>query len=316
MTRCAIQGVGTMSIGSETPFTEPWAMLETMPIREYVKPKVSRRFGRLSKMIYIAASRALENAGVEDPTTIPIVNATCMGETNASLGLLEQIQKTKGKLISLAFVPNSVHNAPAGYLSIGLKNRSPSVTVSQGWVSSEAALAAAADFIDMAIEDQVLVLSGDEADLGWISRLTDLGAGHLAASLEKEAMQEGAVALVVGRAPGDAPLGSVVAAVERREVSADSIARMLETHHIAVGKKAQVRVRAHTRGGDALVTAAAAAIKRPASAIQVDGPGPGTVQAAAMNAIVHAARDRTADELLLIAEEVDDLAITHWRREG
>ena len=137
MTRLHIHGIGTLSIGQETPFAKTWAMLETLPIKEYVKPKVSRRFGRLSKMIYIAASRAIQDAGIEDGSTLPTVNATCMGETNASLGLLEQIQRTKGKLISPAFVPNSVHNAPAGYLSIGLKNRSPSITVSQGWVSSD-----------------------------------------------------------------------------------------------------------------------------------------------------------------------------------
>ena len=114
MTRCHIHGVGTLSMGQDVPFSDSFAMLETLPIKEYVKPKVSRRFGRLSKMIYIAASRAIRDAGISDPTALPTVNATCMGETNASLGLLEQIDKSKGKLISPAFVPNSVHNAPAG----------------------------------------------------------------------------------------------------------------------------------------------------------------------------------------------------------
>ncbi len=313
MSRLFIHGMGTMTVGGDAPFSDTWAALETLPIKDYVNPRVSRRYGRLSKMIFIAASRALENAAVDNPTAIPIVNATCMGETSAGLGLLEQIQQTRGKTISPAFVPNSVHNAPAGYLTIGLKNHAPAVTVSQGWVSSEAALTAAADFLGQGLSDRVLVLSGDEADPAWVSRLTELGAPHLAASLEKQAMQEGAVALVVGLTPGMALHGSVTAAVERRPPAADAISTLFRKCAISPGPDARVHVRA-PEGADALVTATATALGRSPDRVIVDGPGPGTVQAAALNAVVRAVSDTATDELLIVAREVDDLAVTHWLR--
>lgn len=313
MTRLFIHGIGTMTIGADAPFSDTWASLSTLPIKEYVNPRVSRRYGRLSKMIFIAASRALASAAVEDRTTLPIVNATCMGETNASLGLLEQIHATQGKTISPAFVPNSVHNAPAGYLTIGLRNHAPAMTVSQGWVSSEAALTAAADLLAQGLSDRVLVLSGDEADPAWVGRLTELGAPHLASALEKEAMQEGAVALVVGTAPGDAPLGSVAAAVERRPPTADAIRLLLRKNAISPGPGARLHVRA-PEGADTLVAATAIALGCSPDEISVDGPGPGTVQAAALNAVARAVSDAGTDELLTVAREVDDLAVIHWQR--
>jgi hypothetical protein len=313
MMRCHIHGIGTMSIGPDAPFADTTAVMETLPIKDYVKPKVSRRFGRLSKMIYIAGSRAIEDAEVADPTAIPIVNATCMGETNASLGLLEQIHSTKGTLISPAFVPNSVHNAPAGYLTIGLKNRAPSVTVSQGWLSSEAAVAAATDFLFTEIADEVLVLCGDECDPNWVTRLDELGASHLARAVERESLQEGAVGLVLGTEAKDADLGSIAAIVVRGKPDAGTINALLEKNGVTPGKEAEVRVRINA-GGEPLRRAAAEALSRPVATVHLDGPGPGTVQAASFNALAAAARDPAKKELLVLAAEVEDLAFLHWQR--
>ena len=197
MSRLYIHGVGTMSVGHEKPFSEKTAMLDELPIKDYVSPKKSRRFGRLSKIYYIAAIRALENAKVEDPSSIPIISATCAGETGVSLALIEQIHQTRGRIVSPALVPNSVHNSPAGYLSIGLGNHSPSITVSQGWLSSEAAVATASHWVAAGVCERVLVISGDESDLGWAARLREHHAFALADALESEALQEGAVGLVL-----------------------------------------------------------------------------------------------------------------------
>jgi hypothetical protein len=59
MKRLNILGIGTMAAGHEEPFSEGLGMLEKLPINEYVSPKQSRRFGRLTKMIYISAKRAI-----------------------------------------------------------------------------------------------------------------------------------------------------------------------------------------------------------------------------------------------------------------
>jgi hypothetical protein len=313
MKRLYILGIGTMATGHDEPFSEGLGMLEKLPINEHVSPKQSRRFGRLTKMIYIAAKRAIESAGVSDSTSLPIINATCIGETRAGLGILEQIHQTRGKTISPALVPNSVHNSPAGYLSIGLENRAPSITVSQGWVSSEAAVAAASDWVDTGVSDTVLVLSGDEADPAWVAKLRDFGASSLAAVLEKEAFQEGAVAMVLSASGGDSDLGSVVAGVERRNFDPRSLSDLFNKYRIEAGENAEVRVR-RSAGADRLRPVLAEVLHRPVESILVDGQGRGTAQAYALNALASAARGTAPDELLLVGGEIDDVAFLHWVR--
>lgn len=313
MNRLYVHGIGTMALGHDAPLGSSTAMLETLPIKTYVPPKKSRRFGRLSKMVYIAGQRALENAKVAAPEAIPVINATCVGEAAASIGLLEQIHRTRGKTISPALVPNSVHNAPAGYLTIGLGNLAPSITVSQGWLSSEAGLAAAADWLSIGVADQILVLSGDEADPAWETRLREQGAAALADELANEAFQEGAVGMVVGQHPADPGLGSVVAGLERRPDTAAGISALLGRLGVIPGSGATVRVRTNA-GGAALRGAVAEALGRSERDIALDDRGAGTTQAYALNALVSAIRDDTVDELLLVGAEVGDLALLHWVR--
>jgi hypothetical protein len=312
MRRLYIHGVGTMAVGHEKPFLETTAMLDALPIKDYVTPKKSRRFGRLSKIYYIAAIRAVESAGVEDPSSIPIISATCAGETGVSLSLIEQIHQTRGRIVSPALVPNSVHNSPAGYLSIGLGNHSPSITVSQGWLSSEAALATASHWVASGISDRVLVISGDEADLGWEARLREHQANALADALEREALQEGAVGLVLGASPSTTPgMGSVVASVERRPLSAEGVADVLHKNGIRLGKSAEVRVR-QCAMGEMLRPVVAEALNRPVESIQLDDRGIGTAQSYAVNVLASALKSSATKELLLMGAEVDELAFLHW----
>ncbi len=308
-----IHGIGTMAAGHDAAFSETMAALETLPIKEFVPPRKSRRFGRLSKMIYIAAAREIARAGIEDTTALPVINATCMGEAAASLGLLEQIHRTRGKTISPALVPNSVHNAPAGYLTIGLGNRAPSITVSQGWLSSEAAVAAASDWMSAGLSDRLLVLSGDEADPKWLDRLREEGADSFARGLEEEAFQEGAVAMVLGSAPSAFCLGRVIAGVERCMSEPVEIAHLLEKYEIRVGRDAEVCVRVGAKG-EPLRHIAAKALNRPVGSIRVDGRGIGTAQAYALNRLAATVETPEADELLLLGGEVDEVAFLHWQR--
>jgi hypothetical protein len=300
-----------MAAGHDMSFAETTVMLENLPIKDFVSPRKSRRFGRLTKMLYIAAMRALESTGVEDVASIPIINATCAGETGTSLGLLEQIHRTRGKIISPALVPNSVHNAPAGYLSIGIGNRAPSITISQGWLSSEAAVAAASDWMAVGISERLLVMSGDEADPEWEKRLRDQEASPLADCLENEAFQEGAVALVLGRSPSEPCLGSVTAVVERSSMSPGGVVGLLQKHGLMLGKNAEVRVRQGAMG-DRLRPVLAEALNRPVESIVFDGRGKGTAQAYAFNLLASVVNDPHVDELLLVGSEVDELSFLHW----
>jgi len=298
MTRLFIHGIGTCAIGADEPFGEGTTALEDVPIKGYAKPAVRRRYGRVTRMIYIAAARAIEDAGIEDPSTLCVVSATAMGEVKVSLNLLAQIKETGGSPISPSLVPNSVHNAPAGHLTIGLKNRRPSVTVSQGWLCAEAAIAAAEDLLLSGAGDAALVVIGDEADPAWIDRLEGAGASGWARDLSGQRFQEGGAALVLSLNPSDRFRGSLEARVER---GGDE--RVMEIAGRTPG--AEVRLR---QGAGASTLAEAL----PAAAI--DGPGSGTSQLGAISVLLERLKDTSCGEFLLIGREVDEIGWLHWAR--
>jgi hypothetical protein len=309
-----ILGTGTMSKGWDEPFSGHTSLLENLPIKDYTDPRASRRFGRLTKLIYIAAHRALLDAKVEDFTAIPTAVATWIGESKAALGILEQIHQTKGVTISPALVPNSVHNAAAGYLSIGLKNQSPSLTVSQGRLSAEAALAAASDMLGLSLSDRVLVVQGDEADPEWIERLVALKDTDTAGRLHAEALEEGAAAFVLGTCPTmDNPRGLVASTVERWDGTSFGMQRLLSGRGFALSPSVEIRVR-KSGFGEMLRPILADALHKNEEQIIVDGDGPGTVQCGPCLPLIAAASGDRSTDLLLVAMEADDLAVVHWKR--
>ncbi len=311
--RMYIHGIGALARGVDEPFAEDTGRLEEVPIADYTRPAFRRRFGRLAKLVYVAASRAIADAGVEDPSELAIVGSSALGETTVSLDLLAQIRKSMGRTLRPWLVPNSVHNAPAGYLTIGHQSHRPSVTVSQGWLSAEAALVAAEDLLASGAADRALVFSGDEADPAWVERLREAGAADWADHLEKEAFQEAAVALVVGTDPGGRELGSITAAVENRTSTTDGIAALLKRYGVSPSTAAEIRVRIGA-GGAELRDAAAPALGRSENEIRCDGPGLGTSQAGALIALLDRIQAGAAQELLLLGKELDELAFIHWSR--
>jgi len=313
MNRVHVLGFGTMAKGVDEPFSGGLAMLSALPIKDYTDPRASRRFGRLTKGIFIAAHRAFQDAGIDDAAEIPMAVATCIGETHAALGILEQIHQTKGVTISPALVPNSVHNAAAGYLSIGLKNHSPVLTVSQGWLSAESALVTAGDMLDMGLCDRILAADGDEADPAWADRLRALGDPFSADALENEAFEEGAAALVLGASPGERSLGTLTASVERWDKTETALRALLERRGAMPSTAASVHVRKSAFGTD-LLPLVAAALDRPAAQILFDGNGPGTVQTGPLHTLIAAIRDKAASEVLLLGLEADEVGFVHWRR--
>ena len=251
------------------------------------------------------------DAGVEDPTDLSIVGFSALGESTVSLDLLTQIHKTRGRTLRPWLVPNSVHNAPAGYLSIGLKNHKPSLTVSQGWLAPEAGLTVAEDLLAMGAATQVLVVGGDEACPDWVTRLEEAGSPHLAEKLASEAFQEGAVAIVVGKTRGGRELGSVIAGVERTSANPDGIAALLAKYNVAPGPDAQIRARV-SAGGKDMQKAIATATRRNVQNVLLDGPGLGTAQIGSFAALAASIQNNSTKELLTVGREIDELAFLHW----
>ncbi len=309
--RLYIHGIGTLSRGLDEPFERETSCLEDIPIKDYVRPAFRRRFAKLSKMTYIAATRAIADSGVEDPSQLSIVGFSALGETTVSLDLLAQIRKSMGRTLRPWLVPNSVHNAPAGYLSIGLENHRPSLTVSQGWLAPEAGLTAAEDLLATGAAKQVLIVGGDEASPDWVTRLEEAGSPHLAKKLAAEAFQEGAVAIVVGKTRGGRELGSVAAGVERAAANPEGIAALLAKHNVAPGPDAQIRARV-SAGGKELLEAIAIATGRDIQNVLLDGPGPGTAQVGSFSALASSIQNNSTKELLTMGREIDELAFLHW----
>jgi hypothetical protein len=310
-----IHGIGALSLGLDEPFVDEVGTLKNIPIAEYARPGLRRKFGRLAKIFYIAASRAIENADIEDIGELALVTSTAMGEATVSLDIIAQIHASKGKTLSPRLVPNSVHNSPAGHISIGKKNKRPSVTVSQGWLSAEAGLVAAEDFLITGLANKVLVVFGDEADSSWVERLEQRGAGHWAKKLHGERFQEGAVALVVGKEPGGQRLGSLVSRVERVRggQGEGSIARMLESFPAKPSSNATIHVRS-SAGGASIRSAVGAAFGVSVDSICLDGPGPGTAQAGPLCVLLETIRAGNEQELVAFGSELDELAFVHWKR--
>ncbi|MCP4676547.1 MAG: beta-ketoacyl synthase chain length factor [Deltaproteobacteria bacterium] len=311
--RLYIHGIGTLSRGLDEPFEQRMSSLEDIPIKDYARPAFRRRFAKLSKMTYIAATRAIADAGVENPSELSIVGFSALGETTVSLDLLAQIRKSMGRTLRPWLVPNSVHNAPAGYLSIGLENHEPSLTVSQGRLAPEAGLTAAEDLLATGAAKQALIVGGDEADPNWVTRLEEAGSTYLAEKLAAERFQEGAVAIVVGKTRGGRDLGSVLAGVERADANPDGIAALLKKYSVTPGPDAEIRARV-SAGGKELLEAIKAATQRDTQNVLLDGPGLGTSQVGSLSALAASIRNGKTKELLTIGCEVDELAFLHWVR--
>ena len=310
MTYRYILGTGTMAKGTDEPYAGALSMIENLPVKDYINSRAGRRYGRLTKLITIAAHRALAEAEIADPSKIPVAAATCIGETHAALGILEQIHQTKGVTLSPALIPNSVHNAAAGYLSIGLKNHAPSLTVSQGWLSVEAALAAADDMMAAGLHDCILAAAGDEAMPAWADRLVELGDSDAAERLRKEAFEEGAASVVLGTTPGDKSLGSVAAGVERWGNTAEKLPSLLSRNGIDLSPYCLIRLR-QSAGGAALLPLTAAAF--PGATVTLDGEGAGTVQTGSLTHVIQAARGNRSQDLLLLGAEADEIGFVHWK---
>ncbi|HUT76079.1 MAG TPA: beta-ketoacyl synthase N-terminal-like domain-containing protein [Polyangia bacterium] len=314
--RLHVHGAGRIALGRDEPLgAEPWRSLGRLgdvPIKQHAPPSAYRRFGRLTRLMYMAGLRAIADAGLETTDRLAVVTGTALGEVATSLELLGRIHGSKGAAVGAALVPGSVHNAPAGQLTIGLKSRGPSLTVSHGALSAEAAICAAADLIASGAAELALVVCGDEADPAWSERLDSLGATELARSLRAEAFQEGAAALVVGREPGGRRLGSLAATLERAPSleRAGALVEGITGGPVAAEARWLVRPGA---GGEALAAGLAAVLGR---AVICDDPGRGVAQAGALAILADALLDRQpalAVELVILGRELDDLGATHFR---
>ena len=174
--------------------------------KELVPAKIRRRMSRVSKLAYCAAVLALEDAGVSDPSQMGLVVGTGLGELAVSREFLDGMHERGPHLASPALFQNSVHNAAASFISMGMGMGGPGITVSQGWVSGECALATGELLLAAGLCESVLVIGVEGLDPAWFEVIdtgpyrTDRGLRPFEPDSAGCVWGESAAAVVIGDA--------------------------------------------------------------------------------------------------------------------
>jgi 3-oxoacyl-[acyl-carrier-protein] synthase II len=142
------------------------------PIRDWDAAEVTRapplrRMDRLSRMIVAAARMALADAALaptpREAEEIGVVVGTAYGNVTETDHFIRRVVAKGPSLANPLTFPNTVLNAPAGYVAIDLGLHGPNVTVAHGEASGESALATAYDLLVADRAGLMLAGGGDEA---------------------------------------------------------------------------------------------------------------------------------------------------------
>ena len=139
--RVAITGLGFWALGY--PDVATWA--KQMPDAAADKPlgkaldRINRRrAGPLDRALADVVAEAIAHAKV-DPTTVPVVVGSSIGEAATMIGLLDELWRNKNPMSPADFTM-SVHNAASGLISISNKNRGMTTSIAADENTPAAAL--------------------------------------------------------------------------------------------------------------------------------------------------------------------------------
>ena len=142
------------------------AQIPAFSARDCIRSGNLRRADPLSRNISAAARMALADAGLADlpvpAERVGIVIGSALGNVHESVQYLERLFTKGPSLVSPMMFPNLVLNAPASYAAMEIGCTGANLTVSQGEVSGEQAIALAFDLIRSGRADVVLAGGGDE----------------------------------------------------------------------------------------------------------------------------------------------------------
>ncbi|MBK05950.1 MAG: hypothetical protein CL920_01245 [Deltaproteobacteria bacterium] len=303
-----IHGYGFCSADDEG-MQEGTAMLPSLPAKEYIPRRQRRRMGRLAQLYYIAASKALTDAGVSQPFTGPMISGTGYGEISIAISFLRDMFTYRGRDLSPTAIQNSVHNAPLSHASIGLANTAPALTVSQGWLSVEAALQTAMQLSFLVQPTHILVLCGDVFDAQWLEELRERGYEEQAAKLDALHLREGAAAMVLSPTPPDEERYGVC-----REAMVCHQSWQDAWKHRVFGeidaRGSVLRLRALAEG----VRLAREVEDKDWSAVVCDENGWGTSAVGAIHQLQDCATRDAWESVLLLGTEHGDIGGIHWSR--
>ncbi|MFO0694755.1 MAG: beta-ketoacyl synthase N-terminal-like domain-containing protein [Polyangiales bacterium] len=202
---------------------------------EHLGAKGHRNFDRLTKMMIVAAKVALEDAGLKKdgafvalgPEVVGVCSATAYGSLDEITELNRVAELEHPRYLNPTRFPNTVINAPAGYVSIWEDLRAPNTTLVDGNAGSLDAVLHASIHLASG-RAKAFVVGGGEV----LSEPLCLGL-RLAGCAEGElAIGEGAAYAVIepldaARARGAAPLARVLGYGSAFEAPDDEVALVL-----------------------------------------------------------------------------------------
>lgn len=168
------------------------------PVRpDAVNAGAWRRMSRVGRLAAVVTAPVL--AGRDDAESIPLFWGTSGGEFSSTAAFLRSLFTKGPALASPLSFQNSVHNAPAGHLSIAFGLRGPSETICAGPLTTLRTLERAMVWVQLRREPVLVVIADDLGpDVQTGLRLADPNGGN--------AWGEGAAAFLLGVAGGQRTL--------------------------------------------------------------------------------------------------------------
>jgi 3-oxoacyl-[acyl-carrier-protein] synthase II len=157
--------------------------------RRWIGGALLRRMDRLSQMLVAATQMAIADAGLDPPHDLPpertaIVTGTAFGNLSETATFLARLADKGPALVSPSLFPNLVMNASASYAAMTWQITGPMLTVSEGDISGELAVAVGCELITAGAADVALVGGVDELTAMRIAAYCSLGVPAPAASLD------------------------------------------------------------------------------------------------------------------------------------
>ena len=135
---------------------------------EWIRSAHLRRMDKLSRWVVAAAQMALDDAGVRmdvvPPERVGVVVGSGIGNIGESVQYLERLFTKGPTLASPMMFPNLVLNAPASYTAMDVGCTGANLTVSQGEISGETAVALGCELVRNGRAEVVLAGGADELD--------------------------------------------------------------------------------------------------------------------------------------------------------
>lgn len=195
---------------------------ENRDLSRFVSTRFKRRLDHFTKMILTAAHLALEDMqqeGGEDPGRLGIILTSGYGPCRTTFDFLDGMIDHGPNMASPLAFSHSVHNVPAGILTMSLKESCPCTSICQPQMPVFSGLVQAGAWLEQGVADTVLLGAADE-DTELLRYC--LGRMHPGLSRENTLVQEGAAFFCLKKAAENRPQAKLTLAAPGEKSPAET----------------------------------------------------------------------------------------------